>query len=102
MTAVFRLDIGEPIQVSESWILREQIADVSAWLRDPANAESVRNSCLDFGLNCRIGEDLALEGGRMSTIAMQGEVMSCEFMRQLVDLNIDLWLSIYPGPNHNQ
>jgi hypothetical protein len=100
MTAVFRRESGEPIQASDSWILREQIADVSAWLLDPANADSVRNSILDFGLNCRIGEPMVGRDSRMTTIAMQGEVVSREFLRQLVDLNIELWLSIYPGPNH--
>jgi len=87
MTAVFRRGESlETLQVSDSWSLSEQIADVSQWLREPNNAEQVHGATLDFGFNCRIG----------NRIAVQGETVPLEFMRQLVDLNITLWLSIYP------
>lgn len=86
MSAVFRRRSQETLEVSSSWLLAEQIADVSRWLQDPANAEQVRGSTLDFGFNCRIGDE----------IAVQGETVPYEFLQQLVELNVTLWLSIYP------
>ena len=87
MSAVFRRDGQDAIEVSASWTLAEQIRDVSCWLQQTTNAESVRGCVLDIGFNSR------LDG---AGVAVQGETIPVGLMRQLVALDIDLWLSIYP------
>lgn len=86
MSAVFRLNDGESIEISESWELERQVADISEWLDEPNNGERVRGSTLDIGFNSRLGDG----------IAVQGETIPVGFMRRLVLLDVTLWLSIYP------
>lgn len=88
MSAVFRrAEKGaEAIEVSESWSLADQIADVIAWLQHDENAELARGMVLDIGFDCRLGP----------RIAVQGETIPLEFMQRLCALDITLWLSIYP------
>jgi hypothetical protein len=85
MSAVFRLEGRDPIEVSEEWNLEEQIRETSAWLENSANAADVRGSVLDIGFTSRLHPRLAV----------QGEVIPLSFMRRLVELEIVLWLSIY-------
>jgi hypothetical protein len=66
--------------------LAEQIRDTTLWLNEMSNAESVRGCVLDIGFNSRLGDD----------VAVQGETIPLEFMRRLVVLEIELWLSVYP------
>jgi hypothetical protein len=87
MSAVFRGDGRDAIEVSASWVLAEQVRDATHWLAQGGNAESVRGRVLDIGFNSR------LDG----TLAVQGETIPLEFMKQLVALEIELWLSIYPA-----
>ena len=87
MSAVFRRDGRDAIEVSTSWKLDEQIRDTNGWLQSAANAESVRGCVLDIGFNSR------LDG---VFVSVQGEIIPWEFMRQLVAFDIELWLSIYP------
>jgi hypothetical protein len=86
MSAVFRRDGQDAIEVSASWTLLEQIRDASCWLQHPTNADSVHGYVLDIGFNSCLGV----------VVAVQGETIPVGFMRQLVALDIDLWLSIYP------
>lgn len=86
MSSVFRRKGSESIESSTSWDLAEQLRDVTVWLAEPGNAELVRGSVLDVGFNSRLGD----------VIMVQGESIPASFMRQLVALDIDLWLSIYP------
>ncbi|MCA9070255.1 MAG: hypothetical protein KDA84_15080 [Planctomycetaceae bacterium] len=85
MSSVFRIENHEPIEASGHWRLDQQIEEVSDWLQEEHNAERVRGSILDIGFNSRLH----------GSIAMQGEVLPTEFLRQLVSLDITLWLSIY-------
>ena len=85
MSAVFRKKGQQAIEVSQSWELETAIADVSRWLRESSKAMSVRGWVLDIGFN-----------SRLDSVAVQGETVSVAFMRQLVDHDIDLWLSLYP------
>jgi hypothetical protein len=87
MSAVFRRDDRDPIEVSGSWTIDQQIEQIQSWLSDSENAALVRGSILDIGFNSR------LDGGR---VAVQGETIPLEFMRKLVDSQITLWLSLYP------
>ncbi len=87
MSAVFRRDDKEPIEVSSSWSLREQIADTDLWLAHIANVESVRGATLDIGFNARLND---------TNVVVQGETVPLDFMRKLVEAQITLWLSIYP------
>ena len=64
-----------------------QIQEVGRWLAEEANAREVRGTILDIGFTSRLD-------GR---VVVQGEVIPLAFMRQLVPLDIELWLSIYPG-----
>ena len=86
MSSVFRRRVGEPIEVSVLWNLREQVRDVAEWLDHPKNAAIVRGSTLDIGFTSRLGKQ----------VAVQGEVIAVSFMARLVALDIELWLSIYP------
>jgi hypothetical protein len=86
MSSVFRIDGGKPTEVSASWDLAEQIAEVARWLERFGNAELVRGSVLDVGFNSRLGE----------RVAVQGETIPVAFMQRLVALDVELWLSIYP------
>lgn len=78
---------SKSIEISASWNLSEQINEAKAWLADPHNAESVRGWTLDIGFNSRLGKD----------IAVQGETIPLNFMQRLVELEVVLWLSIYPA-----
>gem|GEM_PF-6889810 len=86
MSAVFRHKERPAVEVSDSWDLRTQIDEVGRWLAEESNAQQVRGTILDIGLNSRLD-------GR---VVVQGEVIPLAFMRQLVSLDIELWLSIYP------
>jgi len=86
MSAVFRFEgRKETIEVSDSWLLAEEIPEIAAWLNDQSNAAKVRGSILDIGL-----------ASRLDRCAAQFESIPVEFMKLLVDLNIRLDLSIYP------
>jgi hypothetical protein len=87
--AVFRRENQEPVVVpdSDTWRIDDQIAHVEAWLTDAANAESVRGSILDIGFDSRLNN---------SDCVVQGETIPLQFMRKLVELEITLWLSLYP------
>jgi hypothetical protein len=85
MSAVFRRVGESPIEIAESWDFASQIADLTFWLSQPENAEKVKGAILDIGFN-----------SRLESVAVQGESIPLEFMRQLVGLNVELWLSLYP------
>lgn len=57
------------------------------WLADSTNSESIRGAILNIGFNCRLND---------SSVAVQGETVSLEFMQKLVQCEITLWLSQYP------
>jgi hypothetical protein len=86
MSSVFRREGNEPVEVSTSWELESQIQEICQWLEDARNADLVRGSVLDIGFNSRLGNE----------VAVQGETIPLVFMQQLVALNVQLWLSIYP------
>jgi hypothetical protein len=80
VSAVFRREGQDAIEISTSWGLAEQIRDVSRWLERRANADLVRGSILDVGYNSRLGRG----------VAVQGETIPVEFMRQLAALDVTL------------
>jgi len=86
MSSVFRRKGNDPIEVSTTWNLVEQVREVSQWLELDCNAKLIRGSVLDIGFNSRLGEK----------VAVQGETIPLSFMGRLVALDVELWLSIYP------
>ena len=83
---MIRREEQDAIEVSEGWNLEAEIIDVRASLENPADAAGVKGTVLDIGFDSRLG----------AGIAVQGETIPLEFMRQLVELDITLWLSIFP------
>jgi len=88
MSSVFRRNNQNPVEVSDSWELAVQIESVDSWLANESNAKVVFGSILDIGFNSRLDGE---------SVAVQGETIPIELMRKLVDLEITLWLSIYPA-----
>jgi hypothetical protein len=86
MSSVFRREGSDPLEVSSSWSLSEQIRDIECWLERYENAELVRGSVLDIGFNSRLSQQ----------VAVHGETIPLVFMQRLVALDVELWLSIYP------
>lgn len=90
MSAVFRLNDGASLAVSDHWDFRAHVGDIVKWLSFSENRNQVVGSVLDIGFNSRLSEK----------IVVQGEELSVEFMRDLADLNVTLWLSIYSPFSH--
>lgn len=93
MCTVFRLPNGERITGDDSWQLAESIQATQAWLSVPENAARVRGATLDIGFNSRVN---TFDSQLGDTVAVQGETIPVDFMRRLVELEITLWLSLYP------
>ena len=67
------------------WDLRNQVEELSAWLREHQCSASGGNLRADVGFSSRRD---ALGGGPVVTV---------EMMKAMVSLDMELWLSEYPG-----